>query len=105
METILRDLLSFKGVKILLQGFADTRGRADKNKSLSILRAGAVRKYLVDGGVPADRFVVEGFGSALEYLICKDNNEACHAQNRRIEVVKYLCKRAKPPKPPMPDGR
>jgi OOP family OmpA-OmpF porin len=96
IEPVLRDLLSFKDVSIMVQGFADVRGKADANKSLSFSRAAAVRKYLVDGGISAERFVVDGFGSDAAYLLCKDNKEECHAQNRRIEVVKYLCKKPKP---------
>jgi len=96
IEPILRDLNDFKDVKIMILGFADAKGAADKNKSLSIERAAAVRKYLIDGGIAGDRFSVDGFGSDPEFLLCKEKTKECDAENRRIEVVKYLCKKPKP---------
>jgi outer membrane protein OmpA-like peptidoglycan-associated protein len=95
LEPVLKDLMNFKDASVLVQGFADARGKADANKSLSIQRASAVRKYLIDGGLQGERFTVDGFGSDSEFMLCKENKDDCHAQNRRIEIVKYLCKKAK----------
>ncbi len=95
IEPVLRDLNDFKDVSILVQGFADAKGKADANKSLSIERAAAVRKYLIEGGIAGDRFVVDGFGSDPAFFVCNEKTSTCDAQNRRIEVVKYLCKKPK----------
>lgn len=105
VEPILRDLQVFKDVRIMILGFADAKGAAEKNKSLSIERASAVRKYLIDGGLAGERFSVDGFGSEPDYLLCKDKSKECDAQNRRIEVVKYLCKKPKQAPAPPAQGK
>jgi OOP family OmpA-OmpF porin len=95
IEPLLRDLNDFKDVSVLVQGFADAKGKAEANKSLSIERAAAVRKYLIEGGIAGDRFIVDGFGSDPAFFVCNEKTSTCDAQNRRIEVVKYLCKKPK----------
>lgn len=95
LEPILRALQEFKTGKVMVVGFADAKGDAKKNKALSIQRASSIRKYLIDGGIGADRFSVDGFGSEAEFLLCKENTKDCDAQNRRIEIATYLCKKQK----------
>jgi len=95
LEPVLRALQEEKSVKAMVLGFADAQGKADKNKALSFQRASAVRKYLIEGGVDAERFSVDGFGSDAAFFVCKEKTKDCDAQNRRIEIASYICKKQK----------
>ncbi|MEZ4320592.1 MAG: OmpA family protein [Myxococcota bacterium] len=68
-----------------VQGHADERGSSTYNLKLSTDRAAAVRQYLVDAGVAADRLVVQGYGEAQPIQAGK--GEAAWAQNRRVQFL------------------
>ena len=53
-------------------------------QSLSIRRAEAVYRYLVNLGVDPERLTVEGFGKSRP--IASNDTEAGRAQNRRVEL-------------------
>ena len=58
-------------------------GRFSDNWQLSTERAGAVVKYLITQGVPANRLAATGFG---EYQPLEEGNSPeARARNRRIE--------------------
>lgn len=62
-------------------GYADLRGNADFNRTLSLKRAGAVRKSLIALGVNPDRLVINHFG--------EDTSESDPAdlwKARRVEI-------------------
>jgi OOP family OmpA-OmpF porin len=66
-------------------GHTDSRGDAAANMALSEARARAVIQYLVDDGLPGDRFVARGYGETRPIA---DNRTAEGRQrNRRIEFV------------------
>lgn len=95
VEPSVKRLAKMKNFKVLVQGFADRNGGAEKNKQLSFDRAASLRKYLVDSGVTLDRIGVAGFGSDPAFFICDDATKACDERNRRIEVIEYLCGKPK----------
>ena len=70
---------------LALQGNSDERGGAEYNLALGQKRADAVRKALVDLGVPADRIEATSFGSEKPRAACHD--ESCWSQNRRVDFV------------------
>ena len=72
-------------VRVTIEGHADARGTNEYNLALGQRRATAVRDYLVGVGVAADRMVVVSKGE--EELLCREDNDACHAQNRRVHFV------------------
>jgi len=75
------------GRQVLLAGFTDTSGGFEQNRSLSHLRASAVRDALVaasNGSLKAERFVVKGY-SELVPVACNDT-ETGRQRNRRVEV-------------------
>jgi phosphate transport system substrate-binding protein len=79
------DLLSlaeFAGRELVLAGFADSRGAADRNLALSQDRARAVAGELEAAGVkPA---VVTGFGAANP--VASNDTDDGREKNRRVEV-------------------
>ena len=71
------------GTRWNIQGHTDSDGSRDHNVDLSQRRAEAVRKYLVDAGIDANRLVPKGFGP--DEPIDTNATRAGKAKNRRIE--------------------
>jgi len=69
---------------VTLEGHCDERGSEEYNLALGERRAEAVRKYLVDLGVPASRLRVVSFGEAKPAVMGHD--EAAWKWNRRVEA-------------------
>ncbi len=70
---------------ILVEGHTDSTGKQEKNLTLSQARAETVRKYLVDGGLPAGQIRAVGIGQ--DRPIADNKTSAGRAKNRRVEVV------------------
>jgi outer membrane protein OmpA-like peptidoglycan-associated protein len=74
---------SFKSLRV--DGHADNRGSASRNKKLSYDRAVAVAHLLAGYGVPAGKFTaVKGWGSSKP-LVANDGPEGW-SHNRRVEI-------------------
>ena len=71
--------------KVMVEGHADERGTAEYNLALGERRAAAVRDYLVNLGIGADRITVVSKGK--EAPQCTEQNEACWSKNRRGRFV------------------
>lgn len=71
--------------QLKIEGHCDERGTSAYNLVLGEKRAKAVRNYLVELGVGANRLGVVSYGK--ERPFCKDHAESCYAQNRRGHVV------------------
>ena len=52
----------YPGAKITVAGFADPAGTAEYNRRLSQQREDAVRRYLVERGVPGTQLAIVGYG-------------------------------------------
>ena len=78
-------LKRYTGTRINVEGHCDERGTAEYNLGLGDRRANAVKAYLVELGVPADRVVVVSKGK--ESPFCTESNESCWQQNRRGHFV------------------
>ena len=70
---------------IKVEGHCDERGTSAYNLVLGEKRAKAVRNYLVELGVSANRLSVVSYGK--ERPFCADHAEACYQQNRRGHLV------------------
>jgi OmpA-OmpF porin, OOP family len=70
---------------IEIAGHTDAEGEEAANQALSEKRAHAVVDYLIQAGLPADRFTAVGYGSA-QPLASNETGDG-RAQNRRIEFV------------------
>src|SRR5262245_1881044 len=66
---------------ITIEGHCDSRGSSEYNLALGARRAEAVKQYLVNLGVPANRVTVVSKGK--EQPFCSDEAESCWTQNRR----------------------
>lgn len=70
---------------VTIEGYTDSVGSESYNQELSQQRAEAVRGFLIDNGVNANRIVARGYGE--ENPIASNNTELGRQQNRRVEVV------------------
>lgn len=73
------------GAQLKIEGHCDERGTSAYNLVLGEKRAKAVRNYLVELGVAANRLAVVSYGK--ERPFCNEHAESCYAQNRRGHVV------------------
>lgn len=69
--------------KIQIEGHTDAVGKADYNLNLSQQRADAVRTFLIEYGIAADRMTSVGFG--LTRPIASNDTQQGRDQNRRVE--------------------
>lgn len=78
-------LKQWTSTRINIEGHCDERGTAEYNLGLGERRANAVKAYLVELGVPADRVVIVSKGK--ESPFCSESNESCWQQNRRGHFI------------------
>lgn len=70
-------------VQIQISGHTDNTGNREQKMELSLRRARAVKKYLLDHGIPDWRMKVKGFG--LHRPIATNKTAAGRQKNRRVE--------------------
>jgi OmpA-OmpF porin, OOP family len=85
LDDLVKIMKAYPSVSIKINGYTDSRGDADENKTLSKGRAASVKSYLSSKGIADDRMVSEGLGQANP--IADNETEAGRAKNRRIEAV------------------
>jgi outer membrane protein OmpA-like peptidoglycan-associated protein len=78
-------LLAYPDLRLEVDGHTDSVGSDAYNQDLSEKRAGAVRDYLVQQGIPLSTVTTMGFGKTQP--IASNSNAAGRQQNRRVEVV------------------
>ncbi|MBP6563254.1 MAG: OmpA family protein [Neisseriaceae bacterium] len=78
---------------VRVQGHTDFMGADAYNQKLSEERANAVRNYLVNNGVPADKVVAEGFGKTQAKMteqckaeVAKLGNKVSAAKKRLVQI-------------------
>ncbi|HCA27713.1 MAG TPA: hypothetical protein DEP05_08775 [Betaproteobacteria bacterium] len=91
LDDFVAKMKAHPNVKLLLvTGYADRIGAASYNLKLSQRRAAAVKGYLVNQGVAADRIQTTGMGEASPVVACKGvrgkNLVQCLQPNRRVVV-------------------
>ncbi len=69
----------------VIVGHTDTRGSPAYNRDLAMRRAEAVRTYLANAGVVAERMSAESLGETTNHVTAR--NEMDHARNRRVTIV------------------
>ncbi len=79
---------------VTITGYTDRLGSDAYNLKLSQRRADAVKRYLVERGVQADRLETVGKGKADPVVECHDKDRAkliqCLEPNRRVEVEQIV---------------
>jgi len=76
-------LLANTAVVIRVSGHTDERGSDEYNLALGQRRAGAVKAYLVQHGIPDSRIETVSYGE--ERPVAQGSDEGAYAQNRRAE--------------------
>ena len=77
--------------KIIIEGHTDDRGDAEVNRRLSLVRAEAVKSYLVSKGVEASRLEAKGYGP--DQPIASNKTAKGRAINRRVEFITITLER------------
>ena len=85
LQSITAILKEFPSSKFSIEGHTDSDGKDAMNQKLSEDRAGAVKNYLIENGIAADRLTSSGFGETKPI----DSNKTAKgkANNRRVEVL------------------
>jgi OOP family OmpA-OmpF porin len=85
LEGLLPLFKTFRQNQIVIEGYADSSGAENTNKSLSLLRAKAVYNFLLTAGIDKNRLHFTGFGT----LNAQGDNETQHGRknNRRAEII------------------
>ncbi len=84
LKAITEILQEFPGSRFMIEGHTDSDGSNALNQTLSENRAAAVRNYLIENGIAADRLQSAGYGETKPI----DTNKTAKgkANNRRVEV-------------------
>ena len=77
-------LLASHGYHIYIDGHTDDQGPDSYNDQLSQKRAGSVRRYLIEAGVPADSMQTRGYGEANPRV--NGASDSARRSNRRVEI-------------------
>ena len=85
LEKIRELLIGNPTLRMQINGHTDNTGNPATNKVLSLLRAEAVVKYLVEKGVDPQRLSAKGFG-AERPIVSNDDEQGGREINRRTEV-------------------
>jgi outer membrane protein OmpA-like peptidoglycan-associated protein len=86
LDEVLRVLNGDPGLSLTIEGHTDSSGTAAHNQTLSEERAKAVKDYLVDKGIAANRLATVGYGQSRP--VADNATELGRAANRRVELVK-----------------
>ena len=77
-------LLASHGYRLYVYGHADDTGPEAYNQQLSEKRAGAVRRYLVEAGIPEGIIAAQGFGEVSPAVPLKTRQ--ARQRNRRVVI-------------------
>lgn len=75
----------YQGLQVRVEGYTDSTGSPATNQKLSDNRAGAVRDFMVNNGVPQANINAQGYGATN--FVADNSTAAGRAQNRRVELV------------------
>ena len=78
-------LSSHPGARVTLEGHADERGTREYNLGLGERRGNSVRDALLAQGANNRQIDVVSYGE--ERPVCRQSNESCWWQNRRVEIL------------------
>jgi len=70
---------------VIAVGHTDARGSDSYNQRLSERRAEAVKAYMLNQGIPAERVRTEGRGETQP--VASNDTDEGRAKNRRVEVT------------------
>lgn len=87
----LKDIMSKRSqASVMIYGYTDNAGDDAKNMALSLARAEACKKFLIDNGISADRIITKGYGETRPLSGVDQTTEEGRRANRRVEFkLKY----------------
>jgi outer membrane protein OmpA-like peptidoglycan-associated protein len=86
LETIYNLLIQAENTKIKILGHTDNSGNSDANLTLSKSRANSVAEYLMNKGIPSERFqLIDGAGDTKP--IADNSTSVGKSKNRRVEIT------------------
>jgi peptidoglycan-associated lipoprotein len=71
--------------RVEVEGHCDERGTSEYNLALGAKRAESAKRYLVELGISPSTLSTISYGEELP--LCREQNEACWAKNRRAHFV------------------
>ncbi|PIE19197.1 MAG: hypothetical protein CSA66_02815 [Proteobacteria bacterium] len=83
LDQAVKVMVEYPQLRLLVEGHTSSEGAREANMELSRRRAEAVKRYLVDKGIAADRLDTRGFGPDVP--VATNGTEAGRKKNRRIE--------------------
>jgi OOP family OmpA-OmpF porin len=83
LDKAVATMREYASIRLRIEGHTDNKGKREKNMALSQKRADAVKWYLVEKGIAADRIDTIGHGPDVPRASNKTSKG--RAQNRRIE--------------------
>lgn len=84
LASIVSILKEYPDAQFTIEGHTDSTGSKALNQKLSEERAAAVKNYLIENGIKADRLTSAGYGP--DKPIDTNNTAAGRANNRRVEI-------------------
>ncbi len=78
-------LLAHPGLTLQIEGHTDSVGSDEFNQTLSQQRAGSVRDFLAEQGVPVSAMTAKGFGKTQP--VASNDTPEGRQRNRRVEIV------------------
>lgn len=84
LDQVVESLKEWPDVRLEIQGHTDSQGSSEYNRGLSQKRAEAVKFYLVQHGIDADRLTAVGYGE--DSPIADNSTAAGREKNRRVEL-------------------
>jgi len=84
LDEAVQQLASYPDIDLTVIGHTDALGTPEYNEALSIRRAEAVFRYLVNRGIDPERVTIEGMGESNP--VATNETEDGRAQNRRVEL-------------------
>jgi len=77
-------LINNPNTNVQIYGYTDDTGSLAVNERVSTGRADAVRNYLLNSGVQANRLSAQGL--PMQDYVASNSTPECRAQNRRVEI-------------------
>ena len=84
LSEVARSLVANPEVRVEVAGHTDSTGSRAVNERLSLARAEAVKAFLIENGVTAERMTVQGYASTQP--VASNKTASGRAQNRRVEL-------------------
>ena len=85
IDDLVKVMKDYPDLNVVIEGHTDSVGTAAYNKKLSQERAEAVKQYMVEKGIDANRLKAQGFGE--ERPIASNDTEEARQKNRRVEAA------------------